>query len=664
MTEFQNKESYISLADGMARVAAVYPKVQIANPVANIEPIIRAMRQESCRGTMVTVFPELCITGYTCGDLFLTDSLLSASEEALSEIREASSGLRGTFVVGLPVRVGTSLYNCAAIVAEGRIHGIVPKTYIPNYGEFYERRWFTPGRPFDQSFISLSGEKAIPFGTRQLFENREKILIGVEICEDLWVPNPPSTAMAIDGADLIVNLSASDEVLGKHRYLTDLIRQQSARCRCGYIYAGAGAGESSTDLAISGNAIIAEDNIILAEGVRFSREGTSVCADIDIERLRHDRIMYNSFSKSDIEQERKSCVIHAMNHSVEGNGLCIPEPPLLRKVDAHPFVPEDKRHLDDNCREVVSIQSWGLEQRMSATGCRHLVVGISGGLDSTLALLVACHAFDRLDLPRKGIIGVTMPGLATSDRTRNNATALMEQLGITSLEIPIGDAVAQHFKDIDQNPELHDATFENSQARERTQILMDLANKYGGMVLGTGDLSELALGWCTYNGDQMSMYGVNASVPKTLVKHLVGWFAEYHSDEESSRILRDIVATPISPELIPGDDEEIAQRTEDLIGPYELHDFYLYHMLRYGSRPKKIYRLAKTAFEGVYPSSTIKKWLVSFYRRFFSQQFKRSCMPDGPKTGSVCLSPRGDWRMPSDASSRLWLNEAESLEAD
>ena len=656
-----NYDKY-DLNDGFVRVSAISPEVAIADPEKNADIIIEKAREAAEKGVWIAVFPELSVTGYTCADLFMQSSLQCATERALLKIAEASAEFGTILIVGAPIRVSTALYNCAVVIAVGRIQGVVPKTYIPNYGEFYEKRWFAAGKPCCGTNISVGCQNNIPFGTRQLFKSREGVIFGTEICEDLWVPNPPSTEMALMGAEIIFNLSATNEVLGKHRYLLDLIRQQSARCRCGYVYASAGAGESSTDLVFSGNAIIAEDGRILRQGERFSREGTEAYADIDVERLRHDRLLYNSFSsipygdnipdhdivqigwpKDDIEKEESSYL------------------ELFRDVEAHPFVPEDKEHLDYNCREVISIQSWGLEQRLAATGCRHLIVGISGGLDSTLALLVACHAFDRLGLPRTGIIGVTMPGLATTERTRNNATSLMEQLGVTSLEIPIGKTVAQHFEDIGQNPEKHDATYENSQARERTQILMDLANKYGGMVLGTGDLSELALGWCTYNGDHMSMYGVNASVPKTLVKHLVSWFADNRSDAATSATLHDIVDTPISPELIPGKAEEIAQRTEDLIGPYELHDFFLYHVLRFGSRPRKIYRLARMAFAGKYDDATIKKWISSFYRRFFSQQFKRSCMPDGPKTGSVSLSPRGDWRMPSDAQGRLWKEEAASL---
>nr|MDE5774418.1 NAD(+) synthase [Muribaculaceae bacterium] len=566
-------------------------------------------------------------------------------------------------IVGAPVRVDNSLFNCAVAIRNGEILATVPKTHIPNYNEFYEKRWFdTPYKA----------------GTSQINNTiieHKGVKIGIEICEDLWVPQPPSGLLAQSGADIIANLSASNEVLGKHRYLTDLIRLQSARCRCGYIYASAGTGESSTDLVFAGNAIIAEDGVILKSSPRFRRGTLFVMADIDIEKLRNDRRKFNSFtddriyhsfnamaitlSQGGINEERQTTsILDGAIDAAEVNIYGTDYPELLRPVNKHPFVPADKAHKDENCSEIIEIQCLGLQQRLEAIHCQKLVIGISGGLDSTLALLVAVRTFDNMGIDRRGIYGITMPGLATTNRTHNNAWQLMEQLGVTAIEIPIGSAVAQHFADIDHNPDNHDATYENSQARERTQILMDYANKVGGIVLGTGDLSELALGWATYNGDHMSMYSINASIPKTLVKHLVGWFAEGSENIRLREILTDIIDTPISPELVPAaEGDDIAQKTEELVGPYELHDFFLYNVLRNGYSPQKIYMLALKAFKDDYTPETIRKWIINFYHRFFSQQFKRSCMPDGPKVGSVCLSPRGDWRMPSDASSGMWKSK-------
>ncbi|MCM1377235.1 MAG: NAD(+) synthase [Clostridium sp.] len=637
---------------GFFPVTSICPKIKTADPQFNTDSIINEVKRYRYSG--ILLFPELCITGYTCGDLFTQQNLVDGAYAALERIREYSAESDAIIVVGSPLCSGNRLYNCGVVISGGHFIGAVPKTHIPNYSEFYEKRWFSPAHHLLSDIVTIN-EETVPFGTDIIFKTTSGVSFGLEICEDLWVANPPSTELCRQGAEIILNLSATDEVLGKHKYLLDLLRQQSARCRCGYAYASAGAGESSTDLVFSGNCILVEDGKILAKGERFSRTGTSATTLFDLEHIRHDRRLYNTYGDTPAIKRYREVKLENK----------LPEYPqwkdLLAGVDPHPFVPEDITHLDENCREILSIQSWGLEQRLEATGCMCLVVGISGGLDSTLALLVACEAFDRLRLPRKGIIGVTMPGLATTNRTKNNATELMRLLGVTCREIAIGKAVAQHFTDIGQDENRHDAAYENSQARERTQILMDLANKESGMVLGTGDLSELALGWCTYNGDQMSMYGINASVPKTLVRHLVSWMARYRMDEATRAVLFDIIDTPISPELIPGKENEISQKTEDLIGPYELHDFYLYHTLRYGSSPKKIYVLACEAFRGIHNEDTIKKWLISFYRRFFSQQFKRSCMPDGPKTGSVCLSPRGDWRMPSDASVALWRKESETL---
>lgn len=652
---------------GYLRVAAAYPIVELADPETNSLRIADMMTRLAGKGARLIVFPELCLTGYTCGDLLNQPILPDSAMKQLGFLQNVSKDLDTTVVVGLPVRYRGRLYNCAAIVKEGEILGIVPKCYIPNYDEFYEQRWFSSGLyldlPAGKQYNTIRlGDKEIPFGINLLFRIDEAIF-GVEICEDMWVPNPPSTVMTVAGADVIANLSATNEVIEKHAYLLSLIKERSSRCKCGYVYSSAGAGESSTDLVFSGNAIIAEEGQILCKTPRFKRQEGYAIADIDIQKLRNSRQRQSSFGQNDFALPVLGTSNDIKTHNIDRKDL-------LREIPAYPFVPSDTSTRKEQCDEITSIQSWGLEQRLEATGCRKLVIGISGGLDSTLALLVAVKAFDNLGYDRKGILGVTMPGFGTSDRTHDNAVELMKKMGITHKEISIANAVEGHFKDIGQSKEVHDATYENSQARERTQILMDLANKTGGMVLGTGDLSELALGWCTYNGDQMSMYGVNASVPKTLVRHLVGYLAEDY-DEETKHILLDVVNTPISPELVPTDKEgQIAQKTEDLVGPYDLHDFFIYHMLEEGCNPRKIFMLACKAFaEGPYADNRpvfsreeIKKWLITFLRRFFSQQFKRSCMPDGPKVGTVSLSPRGDWRMPSDAKSKLWLKEAEEIQ--
>lgn len=649
---------------GYIRVAAAFPKVALADPETNATRISDQIETLAQKGARLIVFPELCMTGYTCGDLFNQHILLEDAMRRLDLLCDTTRRCECTAIVGIPVRFRGRLYNCAAVIQYGEILGIVPKSYIPNYDEFYEKRWFSSGRdidlPYDKPYniIRISGHD-VPFGLNILFRIDEAVF-GVEICEDMWVPNPPSTELTVAGADIIANLSATNEVIGKHDFLLSLIKERSSRCRCGYIYSSAGAGESSTDLVYSGNAIIAEEGTILAQSPRFQRKDGYVIADIDIAKIRNNRQRQSSFGQNDF-------VLPVLgSRETKGKNS---DGTLLRHIAPYPFVPSDGSKLRQQCDEITSIQAWGLEQRLEATHCRNLVIGISGGLDSTLALLVAVKAFDNLGLDRKGILGVTMPGFGTSDRTHDNAVDLMESMGISHTEISIAPAVTQHFQDIGQSKDVHDATYENSQARERTQLLMDLANKTGGMVLGTGDLSELALGWCTYNGDHMSMYGVNASVPKTLVRHLVSHLASDY-DEKTRAILKDIVDTPISPELVPTDSEgKIAQKTEDLVGPYDLHDFFIYHIIHDGFTPSKTYMLACSAFaEGPYDDGrpeysreTIKKWLVTFLRRFFNQQFKRSCMPDGPKVGPVSFSPRGDWRMPSDASSRLWLSEAESL---
>lgn len=636
------------------RASAASPRVRPADIEYNFRGIAEAMDKAAALGVSLLVTPECGLTGYTAADLFRQTILLDEAEDAAAELAKLTSRLNQTLIFGMPLRHEGRLYNCAVVASGGKIVGAVPKSFLPNYNEFYERRWFASGAAVKGAVTKISSEEVL-FGTDLLFETGNAT-VGIEICEDLWVPVSPGARAALAGADIIANLSATDELIGKHQYLKNLITRQSASLRCGYVYASAGAGESSTDLVFAGNAIIAEDGVILAESKRFTREPLLECADIDTDRLRADRQNYSTFYDD------------ASSAGIYRRIKCAPVPEipvtgtLLRRIDPTPFVPADDSLIDQRCNEIISIQAAGLIQRLEATGCRSLVVGVSGGLDSTLALLIAAEAFDRLDIPREGIIGITMPGFGTTGRTHSNASDIMRHLGVTSVEIPIGEAVKLHFQDIGHNPDNHDVTYENSQARERTQILMDYANKTGGMVLGTGDLSELALGWCTYNGDHMSMYAVNSSVPKTLVKYLVRWFARSTSSDELRNALFDIIDTPISPELIPADEKgDITQKTEDLVGPYELHDFFLYNTLRNAFPPHKIYYLAVKAFSDRYDKETIKHWLRIFYRRFFSQQFKRSCMPDGPKVGSACLSPRGDWRMPSDASAALWLKETDEI---
>lgn len=637
---------------GYLRTGAAVPNVKVADIEFNLTGMVEMVKDAYSKQCDVMVFPELSITGYTCADLFEHPILLKKAEDAVAEFLFLTSPYPMLVAVGCPVVAHGRYYNCAVIIAESRILGVVPKSHIPNYGEFYEKRWFESGKDINNDEIVFAGAK-VPFGTDIIFEYKGA-KIGVEICEDLWVPNPPSSRLCMGGADIILNLSASDELIGKHEYLRRLIAQQSARCRCGYVYASAGWGESSTDLVFVGNAIIGEDGYILESEHRFFTVPTLVIKDIDVEKLRSDRIRSSTFfDDADMPTGLRIKSVQAQQ---------IPKMPLENEwIDPEPFVPHDEWKLREHCDEIINIQARGLMQRLNVIHCHKAVIGISGGLDSTLALLVTVRAFDLLDLDRKGIIGITMPGVATTTRTHNNAVSLMRSLGVTEMEIPIGKAVVQHFADIGQDPTNYDITFENSQARERTQILMDVSNKENAIVIGTGDMSELALGWCTYNGDHMSMYGVNASVPKTLVRHLVKWFAS-ELETKAAEILLDVVDTPISPELVPSGTDEISQKTEDVVGPYELHDFFLYHMLRNSFSPRKIYWLAQRAFRNRYNARTILKWLRNFYRRFFNQQFKRSCMPDGPKVGSVCLSPRGDWRMPSDASSALWMKEIEILE--
>lgn len=642
---------------GYIRVNAASPLTQVADVSNNTYIITDTMKHAAQSGVDILVLPELCVSGYTCGDLFGQQCLLDAVEDALFNIAETSAALKGLLVwVGAPIRYRDALYNCAIAVLEGKILAVVPKTFLPNYQEFYEKRWFASAlNVATGATISLFNSE-IPFGTDVLVAHKGA-LVAAEICEDLWSVVPPSCRAAIAGANVIVNLSASNELIGKHDYLLDLIVQQSARTRSAYIYASAGSGESTQDVVYSGNAIIAENGKLLAASPRFTTSALSEIRDIDLQILAHDRAAGACFADASSAMKENEFRIVAGSPAT-----LFDKYPLHRDIDPHPFVPSDTERRDARCAEILAIQSEGLMRRLKATGCTRVVVGISGGLDSTLALIVTVNAFDRLGLDRKGITGITMPGFGTTQRTHTNADTIMECLGVTRMEIPIAEAVRLHFRDIGHDEKIHDVTYENSQARERTQILMDVANQQGAMVIGTGDLSELALGWATYNGDHMSMYGVNASIPKTLVRYLVEHAAQKTTNETLRNALIDIIDTPISPELTPGDDEgNIKQKTEDLVGPYPLHDFFLYNMLRYGFSPDKIFDLAVTAFDGVFDKATILHWLKIFYRRFFSQQFKRSCMPDGPKVGSVCLSPRGDWRMPSDATSRLWLAELDMI---
>lgn len=638
------------------RVASACPAIKVADIYFNINEIISTIDKAAEVGTEIIVFPELSITGYTCGDLFRQRILIDTVNTAIDKICEYSAKDKAKnmlIIVGAPIEVNATLYNCGVAIVNGKVVCIVPKLYLPNYNEFYERRWFAPAMGIKNQTIKFNGED-VRFGS-DIIISHNGTLIGIELCEDLWTAIPPSCHSALAGAEIICNLSATDEVYGKHRGLIKMIEQQSARCKAAYIYSSAGYGESTSDMVHSGNAIIVENGHVLAKSPRFTAHELLEIADIDLDIIRGERMLTSSWADCLAVNRKDFEMVTTGSNPTEKSEL-------MRKIDAHPFVPADKQERDHCCDEVLQIQTLGLMRRLQITYSKNLVVGISGGLDSTLALLVAVRAFDRLGLDRKGIIGITMPGFGTSVRTRSNAHTIMERLGITTLEIHIGKAVEQHFSDIDHPATQHDITYENSQARERTQILMDYANKVNGLVLGTGDLSELALGWCTYNGDHMSMYAINAGVPKTLVKALVAYEAKTTDDATLSASLMDIVDTPISPELVPSQsDQRLDQVTEDIVGPYELHDFFIYNALRYAYSPIKIFRLAQIAFEGFYDSETIKRWLKIFYRRFFTQQFKRSCMPDGPKVVPVSLSPRADWRMPSDASAKLWLDECETL---
>ena len=637
---------------GFFKVAGAIPAVRVGDCAFLADRHIELIRRATEHGAELVAFPELSLTGYTCGDLFLQPSLMRAAEKALEEVVRATADCPIAAVVGMPLVAGGRRYNCAVAFSQGEILGVAPKSHLPNYGEFYEPRWFASGADVKGSLVELCGQE-VPFGVDVMFKING-VECGVEICEDLWVPNPPSAALAQGGARILINLSASPEVVGKHAYLRSLVSQQSARLRAGYLYVSSGFGESSTDLVFGGNILIADQGEWVAESERFSLEEQLLCAEIDVERIEVERTRTNTFAALHNED---SFVLYPCEFEPK-------ESPFERKINPMPFVPSDDATRHARCEEIFQIQAMGLAKRLEHTRCRSVVLGISGGLDSTLALLVVVKAFDKLGLDRRGIYGITMPGFGTTDRTYRNALDLMNQLGITQAEISIAKAVNQHFADIGLDPADRSATYENSQARERTQILMDYANKVGGLVIGTGDLSELALGWATYNGDHMSMYGVNGSIPKTLVRHLVRTAAEQLGGEVEKTLL-DIVDTPVSPELLPADEKgEIAQKTEDLVGPYELHDFLLYHFIRRGASPRKLLFLAEQAFAGRYSREVILHWMEVFFRRFFSQQFKRSALPDGPKVGSVSLSPRGDWRMPSDASAAVWMTEIETLKKE
>lgn len=633
------------MKDGFIRVCAATPDIRVADCAYNEKNIMNLMDEAYEKQVSVLVFPELCITGYTCGDLFLQDVLLKAAQDSLRHIAAHSAGKNMLVFVGMPFMHKGKLFNVAAAICDGRLLGLVPKKNIPNYSEFYEMRHFTPG--MDECVDTALGVK---LGSRLLFrcENIEELVVGAEICEDVWVACPPSTYHAQAGATLIVNCSASDETTGKDIYRRALISGQSARLVCGYIYANAGEGESTQDLVFGGQNLVCENGNVLAETRRF-KNGTAI-AELDLQRLVNERRRMNTYTVNTGDD------YEIVDFTLEKYDLG-----LTRYYARTPFVPSSKVDRDVRCEEILSIQAMGLKKRLAHTGCRNAVIGISGGLDSTLALLVTARAFDSLSIPRENITAVTMPCFGTTDRTYNNAVELTRRLGATLTEVNIKEAVRIHFRDIGQDESVHDVTYENGQARERTQILMDIANKSGGMVIGTGDMSELALGWATYNGDHMSMYGVNCSVPKTLVRHLVKYYADTCGDSSLSEILEDVLDTPVSPELLPPTEGQISQKTEDLVGPYELHDFFMYYILRFGYMPHKVYRIACHAFEGEYDTQTIYRWLDTFYRRFFAQQFKRSCLPDGPKVGSVAVSPRGDLRMPSDAVRSLWLEDLASI---
>lgn len=636
------------MKDGFIKVAAATPDIQVADCVHNTREIVKKAKEMSREGARILVFPELCITGYTCQDLFQQDTLLESAKEQLLKAAEELKEVPGLTFVGLPLEFHGKLYNTAAVLSGGEILGIVPKQYLPNYGEFYEARHFVSGGEI-LDYIPM-GKGKVPFGSRLLFtcEEMPGLTVAAEICEDLWAPCPPSVGHAMAGANVVVNLSASDETVGKTEYRRSLVKGQSARLLCAYIYATAGNGESTQDLVFGGQNLICENGSLLAEAPLFANE--TIYGVLDIQKLKGERRRISTW-----QQEMDGSYLKISFHLPKEETL------LTNCFEQNPFVPGNPEKRAERCNEILNIQAMGLKKRMEHTHCKTAVLGISGGLDSTLALLVTARAMDLLGMDRKQIVAVTMPCFGTTDRTYTNACELTRRLGAELLEVDIKKAVLQHFEDIGQDPQVHDVTFENAQARERTQVIMDIANQRGGMVIGTGDLSELALGWATYNGDHMSMYGVNGSVPKTLVRYLVRYYAETCGEEKLAQILMDVLDTPVSPELLPPKDGVISQKTEDLVGPYELHDFFLYYMLRWTFPPKKIFRLAQNAFAGEYDDETILKWLKTFYRRFFMQQFKRSCLPDGPKVGSVAVSPRGDLRMPSDACATLWMKELDQI---
>ena len=632
---------------GFIKVAAAIPAVRVADCDFNTTEMARIMSEADKRDVRVLVFPELSVTGYTCQDLFRQNILITAAEKSVVSLLNSSMHVDVIAIIGVPVVVGDLLLNCAAVIQKGVLLALIPKTYLPNYSEFYEKRWFASSQDLEAKEIVFAGQRIVVSPKPTLIRTHDGILFGVEICEDVWAPDPPSNYLALAGADLIFNLSASDELIGKHDYLKGLLAQQSARTITGYVYSGSGFGESTQDVVYGGNAMIFENGQLLEEAERFSLKPQLKIAQIDVERLRNERRSNSTYVNA--QRGHQATIVDAVD---------VVERPfhLTRPIDPHPFIPKDE-DMARSCEEIFSIQVCGLAKRLVHTHSQKVVIGVSGGLDSTLALLVCIRTFDKLGYDRKGIVGVTMPGFGTTDFTYQNAIALMKLLGITMREISIAKAVRQHFEDIGHDESVHDVTYENGQARERTQILMDVANQVGGLVIGTGDLSELALGWATYNGDHMSMYGVNASVPKTLIQHLIRYEISRTPDEQLAETLRNVIETPISPELTPADENgQIKQKTEDLVGPYELHDFFLYHFLRHGFSPEKILMLALHAFSNpsTYDEATIRKWLQTFLRRFFAQQFKRSCLPDGPKVGSVSLSPRGDWRMPSDANATIW----------
>ena len=633
---------------GFVKAAAATPDIRVADCSYNAQQAVKLMKKAAGAGVKILVLPELCLTGYTCSDLFLQRCLLDGAIDALQTVIKASRGLSLLTIAGLPLTVEDKLYNCAAVVFDGQVLGVIPKTNLPNYNEFYEKRHFAPA-PEENTVCRLFG-KEVPFGTKLLFccDSLPELKIAVEICEDMWSPIPPSSYHALAGATVIANLSASNEVIGKDTYRKDLVRGQSGRLLCGYLFASAGEGESTTDLVFSGHNLIAENGVILAESKLFQNSMT--VTELDVQRLSGERRRISSYPAQQADgYERISF------------SLPLEETALTRRIDPRPFIPSEQADLKNRCESILSIQSLGLKKRLEHSHAKTAVVGISGGLDSTLALCVTVRAMDLLNRPRTDIIAITMPCFGTTQRTKSNAEILAQRLGVTLERVDITKQVLQHFEDIGHSKDNQDVTFENAQARTRTLVLMDWANQTGGLVIGTGDLSELALGWATYNGDHMSMYGVNASIPKTLIRHLVSYEAEQLNDPQLKEVLMDILDTPVSPELLPAKDGEISQKTEDLVGPYELHDFYLYYAIRWGFSPAKVYRLAKLAFDKTYDDETIFKWLKTFYRRFFAQQFKRSCLPDGPKVGSVAVSPRGDLRMPSDACVRLWQRELEKL---